>query len=160
MTLGNKKGVSIIVIIFFAVVGFFLLTQFNLKDQQNNAENKDENESEIAKNGSLVVENPKINQVINSPLELRGEVRGTWLFEGTSEVVLTDWDGRIIAETYIEAQENWMNENFVPFKATLEFQKPEDIGAFSDSGSIIFQKANPSGLPEKDDALEFSIRFR
>lgn len=103
---------------------------------------------------------PQEGVVISSPLTVHGEARGQWYFEATFPLVLTDWDGRIIAEGYATAQDNWMSEEFVPFEGTLTFKKPEDIGDFSDWGHLILQKANPSGLPEHDDAFEIRVRFR
>jgi len=106
------------------------------------------------------LESPLPGDVITSPLTIRGEARGVWFFEGDFPVVLTDWNGLIIAEHYATAQGAWMTEDFVPFEAVLEFPVPEDIGEFSNRGSLILQKDNPSGLPEHDDALEITVFFR
>jgi len=122
-------------------------------------EQPSETEGDVVQNESIMVYTPLRDQVIKSPLSLEGQVRGTWLFEGVAPVVLTDWDGRIIAEGYIEAQEDWMTTEFVPFVGQLTFTTPEDVGDFANTGSIIFKKDNPSGLPENDDALEYTVRF-
>jgi len=106
------------------------------------------------------LDSPLPGDVITPPLTIRGEARGVWFFEGDFPVVLTDWNGLIIAEHYATAQGAWMTEDFVPFEAVLEFPVPEDIGEFSNRGSLILQKDNPSGLPEHDDALEITIFFR
>lgn len=98
---------------------------------------------------------PLPNEKINSPLVVEGEARGTWFFEGDFPVVLTDWDGQIISVGVARAQGEWMTEDFVGFRAELEFDKPEHI----DNGSLILRKDNPSGLPEQDDALEIPIKF-
>jgi len=108
----------------------------------------------------IVVEYPQEGDLITSPLEVRGEARGYWFFEATFPVVLTNWDGLIIAQGYAQTEREWMTEDFVPFKAVLEFEEPKDIGDFSDRGSLILQKANPSGLSEHDDAVEMTIRYR
>lgn len=99
-----------------------------------------------------------------SPLEVRGEARGSWFFEGDFPIVVVDWDGRIISESYAsfihdpnDPESTWMTTEFVPFEGTVEFDLPE--GSYSKRGSIIFQKDNPSGLPEHDDALEIPIMF-
>ncbi|MEK9186222.1 MAG: Gmad2 immunoglobulin-like domain-containing protein [Patescibacteria group bacterium] len=110
---------------------------------------------------------PRANEKVSSPLLISGEARGYWFFEASFPVVLVDWDGRIIAQHYAQAKGdpatgeiNWMTENFVPFEAVLEFEKPEFIGDFSKRGALILQKDNPSGLPEHDDALEVPIIFK
>ncbi|MFW5871974.1 MAG: Gmad2 immunoglobulin-like domain-containing protein [bacterium] len=122
--------------------------------------NDSDSDDDFAQNEDIIVDSPQPDQIISSPLELEGEVRGNWLFEATAPVVLTDWDGEIIAESYIETDQNWMTTDFVSFSGSIEFEAPEDIGDFSDKGTIIFQKSNPSGLPENDDALEFDVLFR
>lgn len=92
---------------------------------------------------------------IDSPLVLNGMARGYWFFEASFPVILTDWDGLIIAEGVATADGEWMTENFVPFTATLTFTKP----AFDERGTLILKKDNPSGLPENDNALEIPVRF-
>ena len=104
----------------------------------------------------LVVETPIVEASIDSPLEISGQARGNWFFEATFPIVLTNWDGLIIAEGYAEAQEPWMTEEYVPFKATLVFTKPE----YGERGTLILHKANASGLPEHDDAYEFTVFFK
>ena len=99
---------------------------------------------------------PRPNQEIESPLVVNGEARGTWFFEGDFPIILTDWDGKIIAEGYATAQGDWMTEDFVQFSGNLDFEKPE----YNNKGILIFQKDNPSGLPENDDALEIPIKFK
>lgn len=101
------------------------------------------------------VDSPKREEHISSPLTIEGEARGYWFFEATFPVILTNWDGLIIAEGYAEAQDEWMTEEFVPFTAELTFEKPE----YGERGFLILQKANASGLPEHDDALEVPIYF-
>lgn len=105
------------------------------------------------------IKNPRPNEVIKSPLTVRGEARGFWFFEATFPIVLTDWDGKIIAEWYATAQDEWMTEDFVPFEGVLEFENPSWEADFSKRGALILRKSNPSGLPEHDDALEIPIRF-
>jgi hypothetical protein len=116
--------------------------------------------NELEKIDLIQIDNPRPNQVINSPLLVKGRARGYWYFEADFPVVLTDWDGRIIAEAIAQAQGNWMTEEFVPFETMLEFEKPEEISGIINSGSLILRKDNPSGLPENDDALEIPIKFK
>lgn len=110
----------------------------------------------------ILISSPKSNEEIESPLKIEGKARGTWFFEATFPVVLTDWDGRIIAQTYVQAQENWMTEEFVPFVAEVEFESPYKEGDpdFMKRATLIFQKANPSGLPENYDVIEIQLNFK
>lgn len=144
----------IILIVLIAVLSIlFVLDQQKIKKSETNKE-------QPVEDINVEITNPKPNQVIESPLEVRGNIKGSWLFEASTSVVLTDWDGRIISEGYIQTTENWMTTDLVPFSGTLEFETPEDIGDFSDMGNLIIQKANPSGLPENAGAKEIRIRFR
>lgn len=104
----------------------------------------------------IVLHTPESEGSIASPLMVTGEARGNWFFEASFPVILTNWDGLIIAEGIATAQGDWMTEDFVPFTASLEFTKPE----YGERGFLILQKANASGLPEHDDALEITVYFR
>lgn len=103
----------------------------------------------------IQLESPEPLAVIESPLEAAGRARGGWYFEASFPVVLVDWDGLIIAEGVATADGEWMTEEFVPFRATLEFETP----GYGERGALILRKHNASGLPEHDDALEVPIRF-
>lgn len=107
--------------------------------------------------GIIRVTNLAPNQSISSPLVLRGEARGSWFFEASFPIVVTDWDGRIIAQGIAQAKSDWMTNDFVPFEATIPFTV--DPNVYSNRGAIILQKDNPSGLPQNDDALEIPIFF-
>ncbi len=109
-----------------------------------------------SKNDLIIVDFPQLNTKITSPLTFSGQARGTWFFEASFPVVLVNWDGLIIAQGIAQATEDWMTEDFVPFSGTLEFTVPD----YGDNGAIIFQKDNPSGLPQFDDALEIPILFK
>jgi hypothetical protein len=109
--------------------------------------------NEFEKSDFIKINNPRPNQIITSPLTIEGEARGIWFFEATFPVVLTDWDGLIIGESYATAQGEWMTEEFVPFKGTLEFKTPD----YSNKATLILRKDNPSGLPQFDDALEIPV---
>lgn len=92
---------------------------------------------------------------IKSPLLLKGRVPGSWSFEAVFPVVLTNWDGLIIAEGQAQLQGDWMTDALVPFQATLEFDTPTD----KNTGFLILKKDNPSELPENDDSLEIPVLF-
>ena len=109
------------------------------------------------KSDYILVRMPTPMAEVGTPLEVSGLARGPWFFEGSFPVVVTDWDGLIIGEGYVTAQNDWMTTEFVPFAGTIEFSALPD--APYNRGTVIFQKANPSGLPEHDDALEIPVVF-
>ena len=119
-----------------------------------------------SKRDMITVETPVPMSIISSPFTFRGQARGNWFFEADFPVVLVNWDGLIIAETYASAvldpadpDATWMTEEFVSFEGTIEFSDPSWEDDFSKTGTLIFQKDNPSGLPENDDALEIPVLF-
>lgn len=100
-------------------------------------------------------------EVISSPLTITGEARGYWFFEASFPVILTKWDGETIAQGMATAEGDWMTEDFVPFTVTLEFESPYSLNdeEFKQNGTLIFEKDNPSGMPENADSLVFPIIF-
>ena len=174
MTKSNKILIGIIatfVVVSFVlgILGFMRGSQETLNDAMPDVVEKEESlpadlaEHISSKEDLIVVHDPKPLSIISSPLVVRGEARGTWYFEASFPITLVDWDGRIIAESFATAQDEWMTEEFVPFEGEIEFENPSfpgaDDGHFSRRGTIIFQKDNPSGLPEHDDALEIPVWF-
>lgn len=111
-------------------------------------------ENDTGKQNLIIVVSPKPNQIISSPLVISGEARGYWFFEASFPVKLLDGDNKIIAEGIAQAQDEWMTENFVPFKAELRFVAP-----LTKKGILILEKDNPSGLSEHNNSLTISVQF-
>jgi len=112
--------------------------------------------NELEKQDLIRIDNPRPNQEIESSLLVQGQARGSWFFEAEFPVVLADQNGQIIAETYATAQGEWMIEEFVDFKATLEFEKPK----LYNKGTLFLHKANPTGMSKHGDALEVPVYFK
>lgn len=115
-----------------------------------------------SKSDLIRLDTPLPLQFVSSPLTITGEARGYWFFEASFPIVLTDWDGKIIAHHYATAEGEWMTEDFVPFTTELEFENPYKVGDpdFMQRGTLILHKDNPSGLSEHDNALEIPVRFK
>ena len=111
--------------------------------------------NELEKTDLIRIDSPRPNTIITSPLEVTGQARGTWYFEASFPVKLFDGNGEQLAIIPAQAEGEWMTEKFVSFKATLEFSAPA-----TDSGTLVLEKDNPSGLPENDDSLIVPVRFR
>lgn len=103
----------------------------------------------------IVVTFPQQGQTVTAPLTVTGEARGGWYFEATFPVRLVDAQGNEVAVGYAEAQDDWMQVGFVPFKAVLERFK----SGVSEDGTLILEKANASGLPEHADQLEIPVKI-
>jgi Immunoglobulin-like domain of bacterial spore germination. len=110
--------------------------------------------NEVEKADLIRVNNPRPNQTIKSPLTIEGEARGFWFFEASFPIKLLDEKGNELGIAIAQAQDEWMTEDFVPFRAQLEFSPPE-----TDRGTLVLEKDNPSGLPEHDDELRIPVRF-
>jgi len=108
-------------------------------------------------NDLIQVTSPQSGETVGIPLEVSGQARGYWFFEATALVLVTNWDGLIIGEGYVTADGNWMTEEYVPFSGSIDYSLPAD--SYSATGTIIFQKANPSGLPENDEAFEIRVQL-
>ena len=102
----------------------------------------------------LSVETPAVNERITSPVLVRGRARGFWFFEASFPVKVLDKNGEVLGSGIAEAQSEWMTEDFVPFMAVISFRPTE-----SETGTLVLEKDNPSGLPEHADELRMPIRF-
>lgn len=161
-----NKGIStpmaiIVVLILAIAVGGFTWRQYDEMEREK-AELSLGLRLPSKKEINIKIEKPEAMEEIISPLEIIGEAKGTWYFEADFPVILTNWDGEIIAETYAQTKEEWMTEDFVSFTSIIEFESPYKEGdpGFMKDGTIILRKANPSGLSENDDTLEIPIRFK
>ncbi len=102
------------------------------------------------KQDMIVVTTPTSGETISSPLEIKGKARGSWFFEASFVIQLRDAKDNLLGQAIATADGDWMTEDFVPFSATLNFSLRT-----SDTGTLVFIKDNPSGLPE--NAAEFSL---
>ncbi len=107
------------------------------------------------KSNLIIVAEPRAGALITSPLTISGSARGYWYFEASFPIRLLDGNGKLLAIKPAQAQDEWMTEEFVPFSLILEFEKPE-----TQTGTLILEKDNPSGLPEHADELAIPIRFQ
>ena len=146
-----KKSILFIIIFILGVAVLFLVASFFGFGKGT--------ESSLSENNSVLIRvtNPLKNATIKSPLIVTGEARGTWYFEASFPVVLVDWDGKIIAEGIAMAQDEWMTEDLVPFRAELFFKTSDISGNYSNRGTLILKKDNPSGLSQFDRALEVPV---
>ena len=106
-------------------------------------------------NDLIQVSQPARGTVISSPLTLSGRARGTYYFEGSFSVELTDAEGNQLVEAPVQATGNWMTEDWVPFETTIEFTPPARGG----QGYLKFVKANASGLPQHERVYRVPVRF-
>lgn len=164
-TSGMKHISILVVVLVLGVLAFFYVANHAIapvveegqEDTEENTIPEDIQNHINEKSGLIRVTTPQPFESISSPMQVSGEARGYWFFEATFPLVVVDWDGRIIGQGYATAQDEWMTEEFVPFTGEVTFTLPGDTPYRR--GALIFQKDNPSGLPEHDDALEIPVVF-
>ena len=108
-------------------------------------------------NGNAMIRSLSVSprDIVATPLTVSGEAPGTWFFEASFPVRLLDENGREIAAAPAQAQSDWMTEEFVPFSVSLSFDASD-----SSVGELVFEKDNPSGLPELMQSVRIPVRFR
>jgi len=106
-------------------------------------------------NSKITVDSPKVFQSINSPLTVTGQAVGNWYFEASFPIQVLDANGKLLGQVPAQAQSDWMVETFVPFKATITFEKPT-----TSTGTIVLKKDNPSGLPQYDESVTIPVKFQ
>ncbi len=111
--------------------------------------------NEIEKIDLIRINSPRPNTLIQSPLEIVGEARGFWFFEGDFPVKLLDDNNQEIAIGFVRTSEYWMTEDFILFEGVLEFTIPA-----TNKGVLILEKDNPSGLLENADELRIPVYFK
>ena len=102
----------------------------------------------------IQVTSPMANATVKSPLIVTGKARGTWYFEASFPVKIYDGYGRLLGQTPAQAQTDWMTTDFVQFKATLTYDTPS-----TETGTLVLEKDNPSGLPANDARIVIPIKF-
>ncbi len=69
----------------------------------------------------VLLSEPQPNQTVSSPLTVEGRARGSWFFEAVFPVELIDNQGKILGQSYAQAQSDWMTADFVPFMAAINY---------------------------------------
>lgn len=108
--------------------------------------------NELEKQDLIQLNSPRSGEEIKSPLTIEGKARGFWFFEASFPIKIITEENELIAQGIAQAQEEWMTEDFVPFKGEVNFTVSS-----IERGWLILEKDNPSDLPENDDELRVPI---
>jgi len=95
---------------------------------------------------------PTPGAVTGKEFRVIGAARGTWFFEASFPIKVLDASGAALTVGIAQAQGDWMTENFVAFSADITI--PE---TYIGPATIVLQKDNPSGDPERDASASFPI---
>jgi hypothetical protein len=102
----------------------------------------------------VVVTSPQPHQAISTPLTVTGKARGDWFFEASAILRLLDAQQREIASGTVHALGDWMADSLVDFEGRIRFVSPA-----SDTGTLVLQNDNPSGLPGNQKEFRVPVRF-
>jgi len=102
----------------------------------------------------VVITSPQPHQAISTPLTVTGKAQGHWFFEANAVLRLLDAQQREIASGAVHALGDWMTDDLVDFEGRIRFLSPA-----SDTGTLVFQNDNPSGLPENQKEFRVPVRF-
>src|SRR6185436_9671606 len=69
----------------------------------------------------LKVDSPRVTL---GKVEVSGMARGNWYFEASFPVEVVDADGTSLGKGPVQAKEDWMTTNYVPFQGTVTFSTP------------------------------------
>lgn len=103
-------------------------------------------------NQRVFVTSPEPGTTVGKTFQVKGEAPGNWYFEASFPVKVIDPQGNTLANSYGQAQSEWMTTDQVPFIAEVKIEK-----AYTGPATVIIMKDNPSGLPEHDDSIDFQI---
>lgn len=147
--------VSLIIIGSFFVRNF-RTPSFGVKPGVEKTEQKNEQRLPPEAQGEVIlkISNMEANMKIENPLTVLGEAPGNWFFEGSFAVKVVDANLKLLGQGNAVAKGEWTTASFVPFEAKISFEKSS-----TKTGFVIFEKSNPSGLPEKAEEYKLPIRF-
>jgi hypothetical protein len=107
-----------------------------------------------SKDDLIVVESPLPGATISSPVTVSGRARGNWYFEASFPVHIYDANGKELAAVPATAIGEWMTTEYVPFSVSVEYTMPA-----TQTGVLVLEKDNASGLPEHANELRIPVRF-
>ena len=87
----------------------------------------------------VVISTPTSGARVTSPLVVEGTAPGDWYFEAQFVGQLRGADGAVLAEAPARAQEDWMTEAPVPYRAEFTFNVTQDTPA-----TIVLQEDMPA----------------
>ena len=106
----------------------------------------------------IKITDPVGDQGVVNPIIVRGEARGNWYFEASFPITVTNENGSILAESFAQAQGEWMTTEYVPFEGKIIITS-DKVPATGSNIIIIFRKDNPSGLPENNDSISLKVKY-
>lgn len=139
---------AFIVLFVFGIVGWslYILTQDEVVSSVSQLKYRN------ASADNIVVSKPLPEEKVAQTFGVQGEARGGWYFEASFPIEITDSNEVMLTTAIAQAQGEWMTELFVPFKAQVQIP-----ASYHGPATVILKKDNPSGMPENDGSLSYSV---
>ncbi|MDB5204870.1 MAG: hypothetical protein JWP09_898 [Candidatus Taylorbacteria bacterium] len=106
----------------------------------------------IVKN-KVVISNPQPNLVITNPLTIKGNILGTWFFEGEIVSKIIDTNGVVLGQGPLVATQDWMTVKNVSFSGVIPF-----VVSSEKAGFLVIEAQNQDKA-EDSSAFKIPIRF-
>jgi hypothetical protein len=152
------KGVLVAAVILAVIGGVYFFTIARNQDFViNDVSNEPDDEAVTPRpvlQPLIKVSTPKTDEIVSSPFTILGEAPGTWFFEASFPIQILDANDQVLGTVVAQAQADWMTTAWVPFEATITFETPT-----TSTGTLVFRKDNPSGLPEHEAEYRLPVRF-
>lgn len=103
----------------------------------------------------IYLENIKNGDTIDIGYKVKGEVWGTWFFEGSFPVKVLNINGEVVNSLLAIASEDWMTDERVPFSILIDFPLEKES-----TFVLQFEKSNPSDLDENSDFARVAVTIR
>lgn len=103
----------------------------------------------------VTVTTPRENQIVTTPLKITGKAPGNWFFEAQAPVKIVDAKRQVLGRGNIRALGNRQTTDLVNFSGELTFTQPS-----ADTGQLILENDNPSGIPQNSKQVAIPVHFK
>lgn len=100
---------------------------------------------------NVIITAPLAGERVAKTFPVRGQARGSWMFEASFPMEVRDPSGEIVGHGFSMTTEDWMTTEFVSYEGKIE------VADYSGPATLVLKKDNPSGLPEHDDSVSIPI---
>ena len=142
------------IVLLVMLSGFATYTVFSYFTSKPKEEPTKAKRSYVELPSLVTVSDPTKNSVISDTLDLKGQARGYWYFEGQFPVSVIDDTGYIVAQGTAKATSDWKTTDMVPFEANIDVTSV----ARSETGIIKIIRDEQKG--SNAQYIEIPIKFK
>lgn len=104
----------------------------------------------------VTLNTPRPGDVISPPIQIAGQAPQNWFFEGQLFAKIETDNGTVIGQGPLKTEGDWTTEKVLNFRGELKFSVPTGV----QTGKLVIENDNPSGLPENQKRYEIQVRFQ